>query len=198
MKKILLGLLFICTIVDASSASLSDEERTSPRKSATTSQAVTAGDLIQMHQYFKSTYYPLIKGLREAGRITRDDVLNAYSRDPFLGRIHDGGHGTFKHKMLPITFGVSAHQKGTVNPDERKDLHQRIQVYVNVIGNFCFKFLNIHEAIAALDTMSAAEWKKAYGTKFNELVLAFNKMTPANWNDLLNAEEAVFKDLSKN
>lgn len=196
MIKILLGLLFICTVVDASKSNLS-ESKTLPQPSPATAQAVTANDLLEMHRYFKSAYFPLIEGLREKSRASRDDILNAYSRDPFLNRVHDGGHGTFKHKILPLTVGVVAHGNRDINARERQGHHALLQIYVNVIQLFFQPMLNINEALAARDTMPAQEWRQTYEAKLNEATAAFNAMSSADWDQLIKAQEAAFEEYSR-
>ncbi|MBH1989740.1 MAG: hypothetical protein I8H80_01005 [Alphaproteobacteria bacterium] len=196
MKNILLGLLFICTVTDASKSNL-PESKTSPQKSAATTQTVTANDLLQMHHYFKSTYYPIIEGLREKSRTNRGNILDAYSGDPFLKRVHDGGHATFTHKILPLTFGVIAHGNGDISVRERQGHHATLQTYVNVIKIFFQSILNVDEAVAARNTMSAAEWKQVYEAKLNEATAAFNAMSSAAWDQLIKAQEAAFEEYSR-
>lgn len=41
-----------------------------------------------MHKYLKGTYYLLIEDLRERRRVSRHDILSAYTGDPFLKRVH--------------------------------------------------------------------------------------------------------------
>lgn len=68
---------------------------------------------------------------------------------------------------------------------------------MNVIGNFCLQFLNIHEATANLEHKSQAEWNQAYGTKLNEVVQGFNSMTSSDWNERIKAEQAAFEEYSR-
>ena len=197
MKKIVLGLFFICTIADASKSNLPNEGKTSSQKSAATTQAVTADDLVQMQRYFKSAYFPLIEDLREGDRVSKDSIKSALEGDTFLTRVHDGGHDTFIHNILPIKFCVVSRKGGALGVPERQGYHADLQIYVNVIKLFFQPVLNMRQAIAALDTMSPAEWKQAYAGKFNEAAHAFNAMTSADWNERIKAQEAAFEEYSR-
>lgn len=77
-------MLLVSAVVDKVSAGIPGGKSSSPKSKAAvvaTAQVVTADDLVVMHRYFKGTYYPLIEGLRERNRVSRDDVFNAYERD---------------------------------------------------------------------------------------------------------------------
>lgn len=197
MKKILLGLFFVCTVVTAGMPQHPKDGLTLSQKSGAAIQAATASDLLHMHKYFKGTYYPLIKELREGGNVTRDDILSAYSRDPFLKRVHDGGHGTFVHTILPLKFCVIAHGSGDINVGEREGHHASLQIYVNVIKLFFQPLLDMRQAITDLDSMSATEWKQAYQTPLKNAVTAFNALTSADWDQLIKAQKAAFEEYSR-
>ncbi|MDP3935544.1 MAG: hypothetical protein Q8Q56_00915, partial [Alphaproteobacteria bacterium] len=89
------------------------------------------------------------------------------------------------------------HGSRDINVDERRDHHAALQVYVNVIKLFCQPILNIHEAITARDTMSAAEWRQTYEAMFNEAAEAFNAMTAAGWDERIKAQQEAFKKYSR-
>jgi hypothetical protein len=202
IKNILTGLLLLSSIIDASSRDLPEAGKSSSPKSmaaaAATTQGVTVDDLVGMQRYFKSTYYPLIENLREGNRVSRDDILNAYSRDPFLERGHDGGHGTFEHRKLPLKFCVIAHGNGDISSkNEFRGHHKALQVYANVIKLFFQPLLDMRRAITDLDTMSPQEWKQAHRTKFKDATQAFDAMIRADWSNLIDAQGAAFEKYSR-
>lgn len=102
-----------------------------------TVSAIEIDELKRMGRYFSAHYYELIEDLREGRRVKRTELINAYEGDPFLRRMPGAGHGKFEHTYdLPIVLGVIEHDsKDIESHEERKSLHDDLQVYVNIFNN---------------------------------------------------------------
>lgn len=194
IKHILLGLVFATSAINAK-----NKQQTREQHQAHNTVQVTAHDALWMFRYFKNTYCPLIKALREGYHVSRTDIINAFDNDTFLTRLHGGGHALFKHKILPLTLGVIAHgNSDIVGPNERKQHHKSLQVYVNVVKLFIQDVVNPREALTALATMSEQEWKHAYGALLEQAAQRINQATAAEWAERIKTEEAKFDEYSRN
>lgn len=193
IKHILLGLVFATSAINAT-----HNQQRQAQQQAQNAVQVTAQDALGMFRYFKNTYFPLIEALREGHHVSRDDILTAFKNDLFLSRAHDGGHALFKHKILPLTLGVIAHgNSDVVGPNERKQHHRSLQVYVNVVKLFIQDVVNPRVALTALATMSEQDWENAYGALLEQAARNFNQATAAEWAERIKTEEEKFDEYSR-
>ena len=112
----------------------------------TSFSAVAAGDfftedsIVRAVSYAGETYGKLIGDLRDGDSVKKPHVQKVFENDPDIRRIHDGGHCTYKHRRFPVTFGVVGRKNDEVGKDERKDLVATLQIYVNALRVWVFKY----------------------------------------------------------
>lgn len=194
IKHILLSLVCATSVVSAAHT----QQHPQQQQRAPNTVAVTGSDLLGMFRYFDRTYFPLIESLREKQRVSRDDIIRAYEHDRFLNRAHNGGNALFKHTILPLYVGAVDHgNTDIVGPNERKQHHKSLQVYVNVIKIFIQEVVNPRKAMNAQATMDPAQWNEEYGAPLEEAARKFNATTKAEWSSMLAMEEAAFEVYSR-
>lgn len=193
IRNILLGLVYATSVISAAHT-----QQQGQQQQASNTVVITGDDALGMFHYFSKRYFPLIEDLREGRHVSRDEILRAYSDDQFLDRHHNGGSASFTHKVLPLKFGITAH--GTtdiIGPNERKEHHRILQVYVNVIKLFIQEVVNPREALNALDSMPQPAWASTYGAKLNKAAVKFNQTTREEWGARIKIEEAAFDEYSR-
>jgi hypothetical protein len=191
IKHILLSLVCATSVVSAAHT----QQHPQQQQRAPNAVAVTGEDLIGMFQHFDRTYFQLIEELRRGLRVTRDDILSAYENDGYLERVHDGGHASFKHKILPMSVGVIPRGSNQgMSATERTQHHRSLQVYVNVIKIFLQPFINIGKAVEEMNQMALKEWQQKYSKNLEAATEAFNACTTAEWATLLAKEDVAFEE----
>ena len=112
-------------------------------------------------------YTSLIDAFKNGETVTRNSMMNAYGRDPFLKRTKQGsGHAKYVCSPMGYTFCVIAHGSGEIESEkERRGHHSNIAQYTNVVRKFLEE--NQNNLPLALKQMTANDWTILRGQAAN-------------------------------